>query len=110
MNFLGKYKIWLLILFIVGLVFASAVYLTVYEKSQLEKCKQETVGTIIEIEEQKNDRWFMKYKYTVGRTEHIATETLENRGALNFFSLGQNIDIFYSCSNPMVSRSKKIGE
>ncbi len=81
-----------------------------YEKAKLEQCKKEEIGTIIETEEKDGGRWRMQYKYTVGSTEYIASEVIESKAAVKFFALGQTIDIYYSCTNPKVSRSKKTNE
>ncbi len=110
MSFLIKYKNWLIVLFTVAIIAGSAIYVMNYEQGKLEQCKKEETGTIIETEEKEGGRWRMQYKYTVGSTEYITSEIIENKEAVKFFALGQTIDIYYSCTNPKVSRSKKTDE
>lgn len=95
---------------IVGIIAASAVYVSNYEKNQLEKCKKEAEGMIIDTAEKTDGSVYVKFKYTVGSTEYIASETIADSGELSFLYLGQNIDVFYSCTNPKVSRTKKANE
>ena len=89
---------------------ASALYVSNYEKAKLEECKKNTVGIITAAQEEKGGSWTMQYTYTVGSTEYVASETIESKAAIKYFALGQNIDVFYSCTNPKVSRSKKVNE
>ena len=110
MDFLKKYKIWLLLLALVGIIIASAFYVSTYERAKLEECKKETTGIITAAEEENGGSWTMQYTYTVGSTEYVASETIESKAVVKFFALGQSIDIYYSCTNPKVSRSKKVNE
>ena len=95
-------------MFIVGTVALSAFYVYTYERTQLEKCKKDEVGTILEVQEQSGGSWYMQYKFTVGRTEYIASETIKSKADIKYFYPGQKIDIYYSCTNPKVSRVKKV--
>ena len=110
MNFFKKYKIWLFLLALVGIILASALYVSSYEKGKLEECKKDAKGIITFVEEGKGGSWSMQYKYTVGSTEYVASETIASKSAVKFFALGQSIDVYYSCTNPKVSRSKKVDE
>ena len=95
---------------LLGIIMASAAYVSTYEKEKLEKCKKETTGIITSAEEGRGGSWTMQYKYMIGGTEIIASETINSKADIKYFALGQSIDIYYSCTNPTVSRSKKTNE
>ncbi len=107
MRFIFSTKGWLILSLVLGMIIASAIFMTYYEHTQLENCSKKGKGIVIAANEKSSESTNLKYKYLVGGTEFLGEETISKKDFLKNYYLGKSIEVFYSCSNPATSKLEK---
>lgn len=95
-------------LFLLVFLILLGISAAIYDKMQLSKCRKEGKAIIVSKNKRKGRGHVMKYKYQVDENRFTTSESIKKKVEVQTFNVGDTIDITYSCSDPNVSKFKKI--